>query len=96
MNAVRAISEMTIPISSTFCWFSRGTRKLLMMIRKTNRLSTESAFSVMYPAKYSDPIELPPTTNVPTPNSSAIPTYRLDQTAASRVVGTCAPRTWKT
>ena len=46
MNPVRAISENTMPNSSTFCWSSRGTRKLVMMIRKTNRLSTESAFSV--------------------------------------------------
>ena len=46
MNPVRAISENAMPNSSTFCWSSRGTLKLVMMIRKTNRLSTESAFSV--------------------------------------------------
>ena len=46
MNPVRAIMENTIPNSSTFCWSARGTAKLVMMIRKTNRLSTDSAFSV--------------------------------------------------
>ena len=47
MNPVRAISENTIPNSRTFCWSARGTAKLVMMIRKTKRLSTDSAFSVM-------------------------------------------------
>ena len=46
MNPVRAISENTMPNSRTFCWSSRGTRKLAMMMRKTKRLSTLSAFSV--------------------------------------------------
>ena len=47
MKPVRATRAKAIPNSSTFCWSSRGTRKLDMMMRKTNRLSTESAFSVM-------------------------------------------------
>ncbi len=47
MKPVRATSAKTIPKSSTFCWSSRGTAKLDMMMRNTNRLSTESAFSVM-------------------------------------------------
>jgi hypothetical protein len=46
MNPVRTISEKTIPKSSTFCWSALGTRKLDMMMRKTKRLSTDSAFSV--------------------------------------------------
>ena len=46
MNPVRAMSEKTMPKSSTFCWSARGTRKLVMMMRKTKRLSTDSAFSV--------------------------------------------------
>ncbi len=52
MKAVRAIRENVIPNSRTFCWSARGTLNELMMIRKTNRLSTDNAFSVMYPAKY--------------------------------------------
>ena len=47
MNTVRAISAKVMPNSSTFCWSSRGTRKLPMMRRNTKRLSTQSAFSVM-------------------------------------------------
>jgi hypothetical protein len=45
-----------------------------MMMRKTKRLSTDSAFSVMYPAKYSVPRVLPPKRRTPRPNSTAIPT----------------------
>ena len=47
MNPVRATRAKPMPNSSTFCWSSRGTRKLAMMIRKTKRLSTDNAFSVM-------------------------------------------------
>jgi hypothetical protein len=32
MNPVRAMSENTTPNSRTFCWSSRGTRKLVMMM----------------------------------------------------------------
>jgi hypothetical protein len=40
------------------------------------------------------PLEpLPPNTRTPAPNSSARPTYRADQNAASLSVGTCALRT---
>ena len=46
MNPVRAISENTMPKSSTFCWSARGTLKLPSSTRKTKRLSTDSAFSV--------------------------------------------------
>ncbi len=95
MKPVRAISEKTIPKRRTFCWSARGTRKLVMMMRNTKRLSTERAFSVTYPAKYSDPASVPPNTMTPTPNSSAIPTYRADHVAASRSVGVWALRTWK-
>ena len=46
MNAPRRISASTIPNSSTLCWCSAGTAKLAMMMTKTNRLSTESEYSV--------------------------------------------------
>ena len=46
MNPVRAIRANTIPNSSAFCWSARGTTKLVMMMRKTNKLSTDNAFSV--------------------------------------------------
>ncbi|MNW63283.1 hypothetical protein D3C74_414810 [compost metagenome] len=74
MKAVRAMREKTMPKSRTFCWSSRGTRKLAMMIRKTKRLSTDNAFSVMYPAKYSAPISMPPKTSTTTPKIKARPT----------------------
>ena len=47
MKPVRAMIAKVTPKRRTFCWSARGTRKLVMMMRKTNRLSTESAFSVM-------------------------------------------------
>ena len=47
MNTVREISANVMPNSSTFCWYSRGTLKEAMITRKTKRLSTLSAFSVM-------------------------------------------------
>ena len=74
MNPVRAMSAKTMPKRRTFCWSSRGTLKLAMMMRNTKRLSTDSAFSVMYPAKYSEPIVGPPKTSTPRPNTTASPT----------------------
>ena len=66
------ISARTMPIRSAFCWNSRGTRKLPMMITKTNRLSTDRLFSVMKPAKYSMPCVLSHNVQTPKPNTSAI------------------------
>ena len=71
MKALRAISANTIPNSSTFCWSLRGTAKLPMITRNTKRLSTLSAFSVMYPAKYSEPICGPPKMSTTTPKITA-------------------------
>ena len=72
---VRAMIAKVMPNSSTFCWSSRGTRKLVMITRNTNRLSTERAFSVMYPAKYSVPIWWPSEKiHSTTPNTTAMPT----------------------
>ena len=71
MKTVRRTSAITTPTSSTFCWYSRGTANLVMMMRKTNRLSTERLFSVMYPAKYSVPGPQPQTIPTTTPNTRA-------------------------
>ena len=38
---------MTMPASSTSCWYFRGTLKEDIMMTKTKRLSMLSAFSVM-------------------------------------------------
>ncbi|CFS37889.1 Uncharacterised protein [Mycobacterium tuberculosis] len=46
MNPVRVTSANAIPNNSTFCCARRGTPKLLMMTRNTNRLSTDRASSV--------------------------------------------------
>ncbi len=46
MKMPRITSAIAMPTSSTFCWKARGTAKLDMMMRKTKRLSTLSAFSV--------------------------------------------------
>lgn len=94
MNPARITSASTIPISSSFCWNCRGTANVAMMIVNTKRLSTDSAFSVTYPAKYS-PANVPPhshhTTN---PNAIARPMYTDDQIADSLNVGSCGTRTW--
>ncbi len=72
MNTVRSTSAIATPTSSTFCWNSLGTANFVMMMRKTNRLSTERLFSVMYPAKYSVPKFHPPhAVPTTTPKSSA-------------------------
>jgi hypothetical protein len=41
------ISASTMPKVSTLCWCSSGTANVVMMITKTNRLSTERLFSTM-------------------------------------------------
>ena len=46
MNAPRSTRASTMPNSSTLCWCSEGTWKLAMMMTKTNRLSTDSEYSV--------------------------------------------------
>ncbi len=39
----------TMPMSSTFCWYARGTAKRPMMMMNTKRLSTERLYSVSQP-----------------------------------------------
>lgn len=71
MKTPRATRAIATPTSRTFCWNSFGTAKVVMMMRKTNRLSTDNAFSVNQPAKYSPPAWPPPKTQTPTPNRIA-------------------------
>ena len=40
------MSAMMMPIISTFCWYALGTAKPVITMRKTKRLSIDSAFSV--------------------------------------------------
>ena len=47
MKIARRISAMMMPKVSTLCWCSSGTANVVMMITKTNRLSTERLFSTM-------------------------------------------------
>ncbi|SIN04311.1 Uncharacterised protein [Mycobacteroides abscessus subsp. abscessus] len=47
MNTVRMIRAKMMPNRRTFCWSARGTLNEAMMMRKTKRLSTDRAFSVM-------------------------------------------------
>ncbi|MNJ05535.1 hypothetical protein D3C73_1669070 [compost metagenome] len=50
MKIARRISAMIMPNISTSCWYFRGTEKRAMMMMKTNRLSTDNAYSVIQPA----------------------------------------------
>ena len=47
MNTARSTSATTIPIVSARGCCSAGTAKVPMMIRNTNRLSTDRLFSTM-------------------------------------------------
>lgn len=47
MNTARIASASTMPKVSTLCWCSSGTAKVVMMMTKTNRLSTDKLFSTM-------------------------------------------------
>ena len=47
MKIARMISARTMPKVSTLCWCSSGTANVVMMITKTNRLSTDRLFSTM-------------------------------------------------
>ena len=47
MKMPRITSASTMPTSSTLCWWMAGTVNAAMMIRKMNRLSTDSEYSVM-------------------------------------------------
>ena len=60
-----------MPTSSTRCWCSAGTRNAAMMRTKTNRLSTDSEYSVMYPAKNSPAATPPANSHSPIPNATA-------------------------
>jgi hypothetical protein len=71
MKMPRRMSASTMPISSTFWRYSRGTANLLMISTKMNRLSTESEYSVIQPAKNSPPYCGPATVVTPSPNSMA-------------------------
>ncbi len=46
MKAPRMSSASPIPISSTRCWWTAGTRNDAMITMKMNRLSTDSEYSV--------------------------------------------------
>ena len=53
MKMPRKISARTMPTISANCCSFRGTFRLLMMIRKMNRLSIDRLYSVSQPAKNS-------------------------------------------
>ena len=55
MKTARSARAAMMPKMSTRCWCSRGTANVVMMITKTNRLSTDRLFSTRYPAKYCAP-----------------------------------------
>jgi hypothetical protein len=50
MNTPRKMRARMIPTISASCWYFRGTPKRLMMMMNTNRLSTDSEYSVSQPA----------------------------------------------
>jgi hypothetical protein len=47
MKTTRRASAMMMPKVSTSCWYFSGTAKVVMMITKTKRLSTDRLFSTM-------------------------------------------------
>jgi hypothetical protein len=58
-----------------------------MISTKTNRLSTESEYSVIQPAKNSPPYCGPATASTPSPNAMASETYTITQIVDSRIDG---------
>ncbi len=70
----RRIRAITMPIDSTRCRCCSGTANDEMMIMKTNRLSTLSEYSVMYPARNSPPYWRPKVTVTKPANSMAMTT----------------------
>ena len=73
MNIARIPSAAMMPNSSTFCWYWAGTANRPMMIRKTNRLSTDRLFSTTQPAKYSAPVADPASHHRTSPKTTATP-----------------------
>ena len=71
MKSPRITSAITMPTSSTRCWCTAGTLNAAMMMTKTNRLSTDSEYSVMYPAKNSPAADPPAKNQSPIPNATA-------------------------
>jgi hypothetical protein len=71
MNRPRITKASTMPISSTRCWWTAGTPKADMMITKMNRLSTDSEYSVRYPAKYWTAKSPLVKNHTPSPNATA-------------------------
>ncbi len=49
MKMARMISAITMPIIRAYCWSSRGTANLAMMMMKMKRLSMESEYSTNQP-----------------------------------------------
>ena len=50
MKIPRSTSARMMPTSRAVCWYCRGTANLPMISRNTNRLSTDSEYSVIQPA----------------------------------------------
>ena len=68
MNAPRSASAPITPASSTRRWQAAGTAKAWKSSAKTNRLSTLSACSVRYAAKYCWPASPPSVATMTIPN----------------------------
>ena len=74
MKMPRMTSARMMPIIRAFCWYSRGTANLPMMMMKMNRLSIDSEYSVSQPAKNSPPYWAPAKYQTPRPKTIAAPT----------------------
>ena len=74
MKMPRKISARTMPTISANCCSSRGTLRLLMMIRKMNRLSIDRLYSVSQPAKNSPAYCGPEIAQMASPKTMASPT----------------------
>src|SRR5215218_585904 len=88
MNAVRSTIAPATPSSSTRWRSVAGTAKNVNSIANTNRLSSESDFSMRKPARYSSAAVRPAPVSRRTPAKPApIAVHRTDQNRAERIEG---------
>ncbi len=89
MKMPRSTRAIAMPISRTFCWYSRGTANPAMMMHEDEEVVDAQAFSVMYPGEVLAAVGGAGQGEHQEPKTTAMPMYTDDQIAASRMVGAC-------
>src|SRR5512145_1147616 len=89
MKTARMIMAPRIPQRRTGRWYIEGTPNVLKIRMKTNRLSTERAYSMTYPVRYSTAGCRPKRHAIPAPKRSARPTHPAVHADASRIDMSC-------